>query len=91
MDKTVKAINDILRRDKAKGARLYVPELTWMFFLRYLDLMEEAEAHEAAALGAHLRRRSARDIGGGIGRAVRSQETGGGVKSGKGLAGGARS
>ena len=51
MDKAVKAINNILRRDKAKGARLYVPELTWMFFLRYLDLMEEAEGQKAAALG----------------------------------------
>lgn len=51
MDKAVKAINNILRRDKAKGARLYVPELTWMFFLRYLDLMEEAEAQKSAALG----------------------------------------
>ena len=44
MDKAVKAINNILRRDKAKGARLYVPELTWMFFLRYLDLMEEVRS-----------------------------------------------
>lgn len=52
MDKAVKAICDILRRDKAKGARLYVPELTWMFFLRYLDLIEEDEARKAAALGA---------------------------------------
>ena len=52
MDKAVKSINNILRRDKAKGARLYVPELTWMFFLRYLDLMEEAEAQQSAALGA---------------------------------------
>jgi type I restriction enzyme M protein len=51
MDKAVKAICDILRRDKAKGARLYVPELTWMFFLRYLDLIEESEALESAALG----------------------------------------
>ena len=46
MDKAVKSINNILRRDKAKGARLYVPELTWMFFLRFLDLMEEAEARD---------------------------------------------
>ena len=52
MDKAVKAINNILRRDKAKGARLYVPELTWMFFLRYLDLMEESEKQKAEALGA---------------------------------------
>lgn len=55
MDKAVKAINNILRRDKAKGARLYVPELTWMFFLRYLDLMEESEAQRASALGATFR------------------------------------
>ena len=51
MDKAVKSICDILRRDKAKGARLYVPELTWMFFLRYLDLMEQREEQQAVALG----------------------------------------
>ncbi len=50
MDKAVKSICDILRRDKAKGARLYVPELTWMFFLRYLDLMEQEEEQQARAL-----------------------------------------
>ena len=63
MDKAVKAINNILRRDKAKGARLYVPELTWMFFLRYLDLMEEDRGAEGggardgvyAVLGAPYR------------------------------------
>ena len=51
MDKAVKSICDILRRDKAKGARLYVPELTWMFFLRYLDIQEEKEEQKAKALG----------------------------------------
>lgn len=51
MDKAVKSICDILRRDKAKGARLYVPELTWMFFLRYLDLQEQKEEQAARALG----------------------------------------
>jgi len=40
MNKAVKGICDILRRDKAKGARLYVPEITWLFFLRYLDIRE---------------------------------------------------
>ncbi len=44
MDKAIKEICNILRRDKAKGARLYVPELTWMFFLRFLDLLETQEA-----------------------------------------------
>ncbi|MDP1854248.1 MAG: N-6 DNA methylase [Candidatus Omnitrophota bacterium] len=51
MTKAVKSICDILRRDKAKGARLYVPELTWMFFLRYLDIMEEKEEQKTKALG----------------------------------------
>ena len=51
MDKAVKSVCDILRRDKAKGARLYVPELTWMFFLRYLDIIEEKEEQKAKALG----------------------------------------
>jgi|SRR5918999_1750148 type I restriction enzyme M protein len=50
MDKAVKKICDILRRDKAKGARLYVAELTWIFFLRYLDLIDEKAAAEAKAL-----------------------------------------
>lgn len=51
MGKAVKSICDILRRDKAKGARLYVPELTWMFFLRYLDIIEQKEEQKAMALG----------------------------------------
>ena len=43
MDKAIKGICDILRRDKAKGARLYVPELTWIFFLRFFDVLEQQE------------------------------------------------
>src|SRR3972149_9419205 len=50
MDKAVKSICDVLRRDKAKGARLYVPELTWMFFLRYLDIIEQKEEGKSKAL-----------------------------------------
>jgi type I restriction enzyme M protein len=50
MDKAVKEISNILRRDKAKGARLYVSELTWIFFLRYLDLIDEKAEAEAKAL-----------------------------------------
>lgn len=50
MNKAVKLVCDILRRDKAKGAKLYVPELTWMFFLRYLDILEEREEKKAKAL-----------------------------------------
>ena len=54
MNKAIKSICDILRRDKAKGARLYVPELTWMFFLRYLDLMEFNAEQRAKALETPL-------------------------------------
>ncbi len=50
MDKAVKGVCNILRRDKAKGARLYVPELTWMFFLRFLDVLEETEEAKARAV-----------------------------------------
>lgn len=50
MNKAVKAICNILRRDKAKGAKLYVPELTWLFFLRYLDIKDQLAEQQAAAL-----------------------------------------
>ncbi|MDW8054908.1 MAG: N-6 DNA methylase [Anaerolineae bacterium] len=49
LDRAVWSICDILRCDKAKGARLYVPELTWMLFLVALDQKEaEEEAHAPA-------------------------------------------
>jgi type I restriction enzyme M protein len=51
LNKAVKAICNILRRDKAKGARLYVPELTWMLFLQALDLNETREKARLDALG----------------------------------------
>ncbi len=51
LDRAVWSICDILRRDKAKGARLYVPELTWMLFLNALDQKETLEEQRAVALG----------------------------------------
>jgi type I restriction enzyme M protein len=51
LNRAIKAICDILRRDKAKGARLYVPELTWMLFLQALDLNETQEEARLKALG----------------------------------------
>lgn len=51
LNRAIKAICDILRRDKAKGARLYVPELTWMLFLQALDLNEAQEEARLRALG----------------------------------------
>src|SRR5712692_3987647 len=51
----VKAICDIMRRSNCAGALQYVPELTWILFLRILDEREALEAEEAEAVGAdHL-------------------------------------
>jgi len=47
----IKAICDIMRRSNCAGAMQYVPELTWLLFLRILDLREENEAETAAVLG----------------------------------------
>lgn len=47
----VKSICDIMRRSNVAGAMNYVPELTWILFLRILDEREAHEAEEAEALG----------------------------------------
>jgi type I restriction enzyme M protein len=47
----IKSICDIMRRSNCAGAMQYVPELTWLLFLRILDVREESEANIAAALG----------------------------------------
>jgi len=46
----VKSICDIMRRSGRAGALQYVPELTWMLFLRILDEKEQREAEERKAL-----------------------------------------
>ena len=51
VNSAVKGICDIMRRSNCAGALQYVPELTWILFLRILDEREEHEAEEAAALG----------------------------------------
>ena len=48
----VKSICDIMRRSNCAGAMQYVPELTWILFLRILDERETREAEEAEAVGA---------------------------------------
>jgi type I restriction enzyme M protein len=45
----VKQICDIMRRSNCAGALQYVPELTWILFLRILDEREEQEAAESVA------------------------------------------
>lgn len=51
LDAAVKSICDIMRRSNCAGALQYVPELTWILFLRILDERETHEGEEAEALG----------------------------------------
>lgn len=48
----VKSICDIMRRSNCASALQYVPELTWILFLRILDAQETKACEEAAAIGA---------------------------------------
>lgn len=50
-DRYIWSICDILRRSNCAGALQYVPELTWILFLRVLDEREEIEASYAEAVG----------------------------------------
>lgn len=52
VDSAIWSICDILRRSNCAGALQYVPELTWLLFLRILDEREQREADEAKAVGA---------------------------------------
>ena len=52
VNSAVKAICDIMRRSNCAGALQYVPELTWILFLRILDEREAKEAEQARAVGA---------------------------------------
>ena len=47
----VKSICDIMRRSNCASALQYVPELTWILFLRLLDAQEERARDEAEAVG----------------------------------------
>jgi len=51
VNSAIKSICDIMRRSNCAGALQYVPELTWILFLRILDEREEREAQEAEAVG----------------------------------------
>lgn len=47
----VKAICDVMRRSNCASALQYVPELTWILFLRILDAQEKREKEEADVQG----------------------------------------
>ncbi len=51
VNSAIKSICDIMRRSNCAGALQYVPELTWILFLRILDERETREAEEAEAVG----------------------------------------
>jgi type I restriction enzyme M protein len=55
VDQAVKSICDIMRRGNCAGALQYVPELTWILFLRILDEQEEHEKQHCEAVGASFR------------------------------------
>jgi type I restriction enzyme M protein len=50
----IKSICDVMRRSNCAGAMQYVPELTWILFLRILDEREQHEAERAEAVGAEF-------------------------------------
>lgn len=52
LDSAIWSICDIMRRGNVASALQYVPELTWILFLRILDETEDREAQEADAVGA---------------------------------------
>ena len=51
LDAKIKSVCDVLRRSKCAGALQYVPELSWLLFLRFLDERETAEGLEAEVQG----------------------------------------
>lgn len=51
LNAAVKSICDIMQRSNCAGALQYVPELTWILFLRILDEHEARESDETEALG----------------------------------------
>lgn len=51
LNQAVWQICDVLRRSNCGSALQYVPELTWILFLRVLDEQEAIEREEAEALG----------------------------------------
>ena len=52
VNSAIKSICDIMRRSNCAGALQYVPELTWILFLRILDERETREAEAAEAVSA---------------------------------------
>lgn len=54
VNSAVKSICDVMRRSNCAGALQYVPELTWLLFLRILDENEAREAESSEAVVAEF-------------------------------------
>jgi type I restriction enzyme M protein len=54
LNSAIWSICNILRRSNCAGALQYVPELTWLLFLRILDEREQEDADRAEAVGAEF-------------------------------------
>lgn len=54
VNSAIKSICDIMRRSNCAGAMQYVPELTWILFLRILDERESREKDESEAVRAEF-------------------------------------
>jgi type I restriction enzyme M protein len=52
VDSAIWSVCDIMRRGNVASALQYVPELTWILFLRILDETEDREEQESDAVGA---------------------------------------
>ena len=50
----VKSICDVMRRSNCASALQYVPQLTWILFLRILDAQEVRDEENAEAVGANF-------------------------------------
>ena len=54
LDAKIKHVCDVLRRSKCAAALEYVPELTWLLFLRFLDEREALEERQSELLGTRF-------------------------------------
>lgn len=54
LNSQIKSICTIMRRSNATGALEYIPELTWLLFLRVLDDQEDREAERTGIVGTEF-------------------------------------
>ena len=55
LDASIKSVCDVLRRSNCAGALQYIPELSWLLFLRFLDERETSESRDAKVQGIRFK------------------------------------